>query len=329
MKQNEEKKPILTICPDDFPGVKTHLKNYLSTGLTEHTETITPSAVIGRKMVIFGAWHPIYYEAMQKIKSTGVPITLLWTSSVGQIDFAGNGIEISFLYLLKDLTYAGLIDRIFTPTEQIQSMFQQFIEPEKVILLPHSLNWNKIKEKYDETIVPKKDAVDLFSTAETRKNILPQIHASKISDCQLYINHNAQRYTFFADLLKVRYTSMGWIPDESYFNVIQQMRMGLQVTYAESFNYVVAEHFALKRPCLISPVMGRWVDKDLWKDIMVYNIDNPFEISDVMMLIKNMSDREYTRLGNKCYKFIKKEAKSRNNYAIKTLTDTMEVLNKR
>jgi len=326
---NEERKPILTICPDDFPGVKAHLKNYLSTGLTEHTETITPSAVIGRKMVIFGAWHPVYYEAMQKIKSTGVPIALLWTSSVGQIDFVNNGIEISFLYLLKDLIYAGLIDILFTPTEQIQNMFQQFIEPKKVILLPHSLNWNKIQEKYDKNIYPEKNDIDLFSTAETRKNILPQIHASKLADCRIYLNHTSQRYIFFADILKVKYTSMGWIPDETYFNVIQQMKMGLQVTYAESFNYVVAEHFAMKRPCLISPVMGRWVDNNLWKDIMIYNIDNPFEIADVIMNIKNMSDKKYNKLGNECFRFIKKEAKSRNDNAIKILTTTYEELNKR
>jgi len=122
---------------------------------------------------------------------------------------------------------------------------------------------------------------------------------------------------------------MGWIPDETYFNVIQQMKMGLQVTYAESFNYVVAEHFAMKRPCLISPVMGRWVDNNLWKDIMIYNIDNPFEIADVIMNIKNMSDKKYNKLGNECFRFIKKEAKSRNDNAIKILTTTYEELNKR
>jgi len=320
----EEEKPIVTICPKNFPGTTSVLTHYNVSGLVEHTDEISPETIRGRKLAILGGWTHGYYEALKKIKTEGVPVAIFWTSSVGQTDFSNGGIEVSYLYILKDMIGSGLIEYIICATPSVRDMFDKFIPEEKVIYMPYAFDWD-VHQKYRKDDMPVgKDWVDLFCPGDTRKNILVQTHGAKIADVHLHYSGLSTKYRYFADLIKVRHTDMGWMKKPQYYKAVQTMKLGMQVTYAETFDYVVAEHFAMKRPCLISTVMGSWVDKSLWKDLMVYNIDDPFEVGDTITAIMNMTKKQWKSLTEKCYLFMKKEAKKRNNIAIKTLEEMIE-----
>ena len=318
---NEERKPILSVCPENYPGTTSVLKHYNATGFVEHGIEIAPSTVENRKLIILGGWAKLYYEALRKIKTTGTPVALFWTSSVGQTDFSNGGIEVSYLHILNDMIASGLVDYILCATPSVQNMFQQFIPEEKVIYLPYAFDWEESQKYQIDDMPVGDDWVDLFCPGDTRKNILVQSHGAKIAGVRLHYSGLHNKYRFFADLIKLKYTDMGWMDKTRYYKAIQTMKAGMQVTYAETFDYVVAEHFAMKRPCLISTVMGSWVDKKLWKDLMVYNIDDPYEVADVLTLIVKRDESEWKDLNIECYNFMKKEAERRNEIAKKVLGD--------
>ena len=320
----EDKKPILSVCPENFPGTTSVLKHFNSTGLIEHGIEIGPDIVKDRKLMILGGWTHLYYEALRKIKSTGVPVAMFWTSSVGQTDFSNNGIEISYLHLLNDMIASGLAQYIVCATPSVYDMFTRFIPKDKVILLPYAFDWEESQKFLLEDAPVGDDWVDLFCPGDTRKNILVQSHGAKIADVRLHYSGLQNKYRFFADLIKLRYTDMGWMDKARYYRAVQTMKTGMQITYAETFDYVVAEHFAMKRPCLISTVMGSWVDKSLWKDIMVYNIDDSFEVADVLKNVVRKDENEWKALNNSCHSFMKKEAERRNKFAKKVLGDLIK-----
>ena len=289
-------KPILTVCPENYPGTTSVLKHYNVTNLVEHTDTISPDTVRGRKLVILGGWHPIYYESAKKILSENIPIGIFWTSSVGQTDFSNNGVEVSYIHNIMDWIKAGLIDYVFVARKEVQSMFEQFIDPAKVIYVPYAFDWDVVQESIVPDMPVGEDWVDLFCPGDTRKNLLVQMHGAKLADAHLHCSGLRPRYRWFADLMKIRYTDMGWMQKDQYYRAVQTMKLGLQVTYAETFDYVVAEHFALKRPCLISTVMGSWVPEKLWDDLLVKNLDDPFEVANAITRILNMTKKQWKGL---------------------------------
>ena len=271
-------------------------------------------------MVIFGGWHPIYYEALQRIRGEGIPSAFFWTSSVGQTDFSNGGVEITFLQIISDLIRSDLLDYVILGTPQNLSMFQQFTPAEKTIYLPYAFDWDDVQKHKNEDLETGEDWVDLFCPADTRKNILVQAHGAKLANVRLHYSGLRPFYKYFSDLIDLRYTDMGWMPKENYYKVVQTMKLGLQVTYAETFDYVVAEHFAMERPCLISTVMGTWVESSLWDELMVYNVDDPFEVRDhIQKIVFDYTENEWKDLGKRCFDFMKKESESRNAFAQKVL----------
>jgi len=321
-----EEKPILTVCPEAYPGTTSVLKHYSVSNLVEHSDEISPQTVEGKKLVILGGWHPIYYEAVKKIHAANVPIGMFWTSSVGQNDFSNNGIEISFIHIITDMLNSGMVDKLFVATPSVKSMYDQIVDPEKVILLPYAFDWDDVQKSLKPDVPVGDDWVDLFCPGDTRKNILVQTLGTKLAGGHLHYSGLKPRYKWFADLIKSKYTDMGWMgkPDP-YYTAVQTMKLGLQVTYAETFDYVVAEHFALKRPCLISTVMTQWVDnKRLLKDILVHNLDEPLEVAEKIEHVLNMSNKRWKNLNNRCHSFMKDEAKKRNDIATEVLRGEVE-----
>jgi len=319
-----EIKPIITVCPKSYPGVTSVLKHYDVTGLTQHTDEISKETVDGRKLVILGGWHPIYYEALQRLYIHNIPTALFWTSSVGQMDFSNNGMEISYIHLIKDIVMSKLLDYVVLGTPQNFDLFKQFIPKEKLIYLPYAFDWNNIQKFKDNTLEMGKDWVDIFCPLDTRKNPLVQIHGAQKADVHLHFSGLQPRYKFFAQLIKLRFTDMGWMSQENYFKSIQTMKLGLQVTYAETFDYVVAEHFAMERPCLISTVMTSWVDKKLWKYLLVKNLDNPLEVAEKIKKIVNLSETKRKDLNMKCFSFMQEEAERRNEKGKDVLSRLLE-----
>jgi len=324
LAEQADRKPILTVCPESYPGTTSVLKHYNVTGLVDHSDEISPNTVEGRKMVNLGGWNPIYYEAMQRINSAGVPIGIFWTSSVGQMDFSNSGVEVNFVHLITDLVRSGMVDMVFGATPSVVDFWQKAVGAEHVTLLPYAFDWEESQNHINTDIPVGDDWVDLFCPADTRKNVLVQTHAAAIADVNIHYSGLKPKYRWFAELIGAKFTDMGWMSKDIYYKAVQGMKLGLQVTYAETFDYVVAEHFAMKRPCLISTVMGSWVDKKLWKDLMVHNLDDPIEVADLISNVMDMTPRKWKSLNTRCHNFMKAEADRRNVIGLDVLTKVIE-----
>jgi len=315
-------KPYLFISPKEYPGTTAGMKHFLATKIVDYSDEISKKTVEERYAVILGAWHPIYYEAIKRLKTVNVEIWLFWTSTVGQIDFSNNGIEISYLYLISKLVKSGLIDKLLCGNEQVQSMLENIVGEDKVILLPYCFDIEKIRQYYNPEIFEGDRWVDLYCPSGVRKNITTQIHGAKLANAHLFFSRILPKYSDFAELLGVKYTIMGWMERDIFYRSIQTMALGSQVTFAESFDYAVAEHFALGRPCLYSPVIGQWInDPYLEKMLLVKDSDNPKLIGEKMKNILDLDESDKKDLNKRCEEFIIDEAERRNENGRKILEE--------
>jgi len=325
MSQN---KPYLFISPDSYPGTTAGMKQYEVTGLVEQGDELSMETVRGRKAVVLGAWHPVYYRAIKKLRREDVEIWLFWTSSVAQCDFSNGGIEVSFLRIIKDLVDSNMIDRLVCGNNQVELMLKNMVPPEKVILLPYCFNWREIRKYYDRNVTPNSRWVDLFCPADARKNMLPQILASKLANAKLHLSGTPDKYLNFVETINYSCSPLGWMPKDIYFKNVQLMELGLQVTFAESFDYVVAEHFALERPCLFSPPIGQWIDEPYLREmLLVPDVDNPSLIADYMTRIFNLNESDKKDLNKTCSEFMYEEAEKRMKNAkaiLKSMLEDME-----
>jgi hypothetical protein len=92
-----------------------------------------------------------------------------------------------------------------------------------------------------------------------RKNILNTLLAvAELKDNYLlYLNglSRAAPYRRLLHSLKVRYRDWGWMPDATYLRKLQEVDIGLQLSFTESFNQVSAEHLARSIPVVASPLV--------------------------------------------------------------------------
>jgi len=316
---SDYKPPILTVAPKAYPGTTAVLQHYGVAGMTEHTDEISKESIKDRKLIMFGGWHPIYYEALLKIYPFNIPTALFWTSSVGQIDFSNSGIEISFINLIADLVESKALNYVVLGTPQNFDLFSYIIPKENLIYLPYAIDLKSIEKYVDKDLSPHDGWVDMFCPADTRKNPLVQMHMAKLANAQLHMSGMQPRYRNFAEMIGLNVTDMGWMKRPNYYRAVQTMKVGLQVTFAETLDYVVAEHFALERPCMISTVMSSWVEKSLWDELLVFNIDDPIEGGEKLKTILNYGKEEWENLAGRCKEFIKIEADKRNEFATEVL----------
>jgi len=172
-------------------------------------------------------------------------------------------------------------------------------------------------------IVPRTEKTDgvikigLFCTPGPRKNLANQIlAAAQIPNAELHVNGLSQRPEFSTLMkhLDLKVVDHGWMPKEKYIQTIANMDVGIQVTFAETFNYVVADFMAQGVPIVTSymvPIVAR--DETL-HDMAVRKADSPKEIAAKLLHITKNRDH----YGNLCLDSITKLAE-RNNQVIKGL----------
>lgn len=317
---------ILTVAPTQFPGVITHLENLSrTTELSEHTSILSKEKLGDHKLVIFGAWENTYYLAMKKLqqKYQDVKVGLLWTSTVGQMGFSPDIVEGSYLWLIHDAMKAGRLDYLFVPTKRIYQTFQQIFPSGMVKYLPNTVSFEWLYEHQDNSLVRGIDYVDLFLPQASRKNVLNQVMGARLANVFLHFNSVFKTVRDFADLIKLRYCDMGWMDREHYLRALQTMKLGLQVTYAETFDYVLAEHFAYGVPCITSFTIDFLPKTEEWSPLLVENFDDPNEIAQkIKVLIDN--EELYSDISLKCVDLISRVAKENNEVCLGTLKGIIE-----
>ena len=316
---------VLTVCPRDFPGVTSQFKHLAATTeLTEHSLEISKKTLEGKKLVIFGAWSHYYYRALKQLRSEEVKVGLLWTSPVGQMGFSPNFVEVSYLFIIKDLLRSGMLDLLFVPTKRITRAFKQIFGEDKVKYLPNTYDVEGVRSKYlDSSLQPVENWVSLYSPFGVRKNLLNQMVAAKLAGVKLHMNNLVPPLRDFADLIELDYVDMGWMSSEAYFRSIQTMQCGLKVSYSETFDYSLFDHFVFEVPCLFSRTI-EWVDpEEPWLNLIVDNFDDPNEIAaKLRLLLQNEGVLGFFR--REVLRLAREVAAERNKRAVETLREVIE-----
>ena len=325
---------IITFCVRGFPGTNRSLMNLeKTTGLSKHfiltslnqygpeikffinyIKTVKP------KLVVFGAWSAIYEVLFKKLKGEKTQFGIYWTSSPGQVDISE---EIDILsFLIKD---PRIQHKLFANRELALSLSRHIKNVhylQDTLILPLSGSKKSNYGSRQKGVV----IISLFCSPfeYKRKNILNCLLAVSMLDINyvLYLNGLSKNihYKNVLESLNIRYKDFGWMSYEKYQNILDKVDLGLQVSFAETFNHVVAEHIIRGIPVITSrmvPVMQN-KSKQIKDKLIVDNPDNYLEIKGkIEHLIRNLHLRR--KLGTMMLNQIRKE----NDNRIKSAIDVM------
>lgn len=330
--------PLITLCVSGFPGTNRSLMNLeKTTGLSRHfvlrgsdAKAIDVKFYLeyikeGKpKCVLFGGWSPVYDIFLKTLGNKKTEFGVYWTSSPGQIDISE---EIKYMDFL--LNSAKVKHRLFAHKELASALSGCTRD---VRHLPDTV-------LFPEDEVEKKQrggnngfVISLFCSPfeYRRKNILNSLLALSMmkGGYILYLN-GLSGNEFYLDVLKalkIRYADFGWMSDEEYSRVLDEVDLGLQVSFAETFNYVAAEHIVKRIPVITSrmvPVMD-CMPGDIRKRTVVDDPDSACEIrGKIEYFIGNPS--HLNRLGARMYNCLMRENESR----IKTASEVLNSIIKR
>jgi len=282
---------LVSVCFGGFPGTNRHLREISRvTALTRHLAVSGSTAAsvdvaflrdhlatLAPRCVIFGSWHAVYEPLVDSARAAGAEIAVLWTSSVVQTDLSGETATLASL--LGDRRIA----RFFATSEALAGTLGAAGRPSHVLPLPFSIAATPRVAAKPERTVP---VVSLFAAPNEyrRKNAFACIVALAGLDVPyvLHLNGLAERAEYRAVLeeLKVPYDDHGWLDEGDYARALDEVDVGVQVSLADSFNYVVAEHFARAVPVVVSrsvPV-AHGLPEHVLRLLVVADPDDPGEL---------------------------------------------------
>jgi len=285
------RRELVTVCFGGFPGTNRHLREISRvTGLTRHlvVSSSAPAsadvaflrdhlATLAPRCVIFGSWHAVYEPLVDAARAAGAEIAVLWTSSVVQTDLSGE------TAMLASLLRDRRVTRFFAASDALVGALGAAGRPSHVLPLPFSIAETPLVAAKPEGAVP---VVSLFAAPNEfrRKNALTCILALAGLDVPyvLRLNGLAERaeYRTFLEELNVPFDDRGWLDEDDYARALDDVDVGVQVSLGESFNYVVAEHFARAVPVMLSrsvPVAHGLPD-DVLRLLVVTDPDDPGEL---------------------------------------------------
>lgn len=159
--------------------------------------------------------------------------------------------------------------------------------------------------------------VSLFCSVGPRKNIANQILAcSRLPEAELHLNGLSQNPEF-ARLLRdlgVKYVDHGWMDRETYIKTVADMDIGLQVTFAETFNYVVVDHLLQGVPVVVSHMVPAVAWDPELAELVVDRADSPDDIAGRM----KETHANRAALSIKCKESVRRLAR-RNNLFLQEL----------
>jgi len=332
-------KEIITFCIRGFPGTNRSLMNLeKTTGLSKHF--ILNSSNQGSleikffinylktekpKLVVFGGWSAIYEVFLKKLKGNKTQFGIYWTSSPGQVDISE---EVGILsFLIED---TRIQHKLFANREFALSLSRHI---NNVHYLPDTLIIPRSNSKKSNYLSKHKESViiSLFSSPfeYKRKNILNCLLAvSMLKDNYILYLNSLSKNKYYRNLLEslnVRYKDLGWMAEDNYQNILDKVDIGLQASFADTFNHVAAEHIIRGIPVITShmvPVMQN-MSKELKDNLIVDNPDSYLEIKEkIKHLIHNVHLRR--KLGTTMLNQITKE----NDNRIKSAIDIMHKIMK-
>lgn len=260
---------IVTLSYRGFPGADRALVELSrSTRLTRHVrlasslpgsvETGFVSAWLREQrppLVLFGAWSPLYMEVMTALRGTGISFGVYWTSSGGQTDMSAEAAKLAQVLSEPAIDmllfcHAGVAEGLRGCGKPVYYVPLTLVEPETLA--------------QPDDGEEKATRISLFCPPAEyrRKNILNCLMAlAQVTErFHLLVNGLSEQpdYRLLMDALHLPYIDLGWMERSVYERQLQTIHLGLQLSFAESYNYVAADHLLRGIPVLASamvPVM--------------------------------------------------------------------------
>lgn len=261
-------KPAASLSLRGFPGVDQSLV-YLSqtTGLTRHLTLASPNpeGLEARffaehlresrpRLVIFGGWSPVYARLLEALRDEPIGLAVHWHSSPGQTDMSREVEKLAAVLVEPRIDYLLFASPAFVAPLSLRG---------DVHYLPHTLEIprQRTPEPRPATGPGEPLAITLFCAAAEyrRKNVINSLLAlaGLRGEYRLLLNGLSldPDYRVLLDALGLRYEERGWMERGDYEAAVATAGLGLQVSFAESYCYVAAEHLARGVPVLGSPMV--------------------------------------------------------------------------
>jgi hypothetical protein len=331
------KPEVWTFCVKGFPGSNRALINLArNTGLTKHfvlsaNHKESPEVRFfvdhvkaeGPGVVIWGGWSTIYESMLDQLAVQRSDFGILWTSSPGQVDISQETEQLSFLLKDSRLRYKLFTNQVFASV--LKSHLENVHYLPDTLLMPVS---SPMKAR-PQTDTSREVIISLFCYPfeYKRKNILNCLLALSTlpHDYLLYLNGLSEdpHYKAILAALNVPYKDFGWMDERRYQMLLGTIDIGLQVSFAETFNHVVADHILRGIPVVTSrmvPIMNK-MPVEVKKKLVADNPEDPMEIKDkIEYLISNPGQRR--EIGTMLFDSVTKENRER----IKTAFEVMKHL---
>jgi glycosyltransferase involved in cell wall biosynthesis len=305
---DSDRKPIVSLCLAAFAGADRAAVNLsLTTGLSRHVTLSSPNpqspeidftvAHLRERrpaLVIFNGWSPVYARILARLRRQPIEFAVLWHSGPGQTDIAGEWPALS--EVMGERRIAHLLFASESLRETLAARLRNAHH------LPDTLaeaEWNTSQAKRAARSAARRRRAQITLFAQpaesARKNVTGCLLAIGTLRSRVCIHLNGlsrePRYRTLLDLLRIRYRDWGWMKPQRYAAVVGAASIGLQVSFAETYGYVVAEHLARGVPVVGSaavPVLAR-LTPGLRRRLVVANPDNPGEIGEKIRFLLDHS----------------------------------------
>jgi glycosyltransferase involved in cell wall biosynthesis len=324
---------IASVCFAGFPGTDRHLRELARViGLSRHVALTSPDPASPEiaflrqylsdsrpSLVLFGGWHACYDPLADDLFRIGVRLGIGWTSSPAQTDLSGEA------HLLARLLEDSRISHWFFAGDGFAAPLSA--AGKSCFDFPFVLAVPELCPEREPNSPPVLSF--FFSPNEyRRKNVLASLLALAQVETPYVLHLNGlsrrEEYRNLLETIRIPYVDLGWMDEDSYERALCRVDIGLQLSLAETFNCVAAEHMLRGIPVLVSPMVpcAHGLGEDVRDLLLVRDPDSPSEIATrIEELLRRPDERK--RVGREARKSLI-DANARNaERAREVLTDAL------
>lgn len=280
------KQSVLFITDDGYVGCTKATEHWCSllrqNGVrADHliaNQRVVPSVCKKYKYVILNGYSGKYDMIIEE----GIRPIIVWHSSILQTQLEN---EVGAVKKIRSLCEQNKIETVLCCNESALKLFK------KAYWLPDFCCFIPIPSK-EQMVDKDKYNMCALGPDKTRKNLFTVLaaHSNLSNKHVLHINVSDE---FFKKYIEGVFDTScivnhGWLKEDKYYALIEQCDVGFQVSVAESYNFVAAEHLLLKTPIICSQSVPA-VDIE---DLKVQNHENTGELLAKVDLIKRTTKEQ-------------------------------------
>lgn len=232
------------------------------------------------QVVIVGGYSSKYKEVFE----SSAKRCLIWQSSIFQTQLEG---EVRAIRKIKQLETEKKIDQILVADLSASKLFTN------AIWIP---NFCFFESQASEKKIVDDSKINLcaLSPSKDRKNLFTILAAFQYLNDQHILHINVSKEYFENNIQGIfnteRIINHEWMEKEDYCALIKQCLVGFQISVAESYNYVAAEHLLLGTPIICSASIPAIAIREL----TIKNHENAGEILEKIDIVKRATAEQKT-----------------------------------